>query len=159
MDQQARSGGCLKVLAIVLPILGLTGFLLHKVSQAQGRAAAVSARVVGPYLEKVRAGQYQQALDAHGSPGFRQRVSAAELAGAYETLSQRHGRFVSSKLFVAEEQHAIGSGSIVRAKYTLTFERAEEHVAYDISGDGDGARIDEAYERPVGPDMLRAAPR
>ena len=56
----------MKVLAIALPILGLTGFLLHKVSQAQGRAAAVSERGAGPYLEHVRAGQYQQALDAHG---------------------------------------------------------------------------------------------
>ncbi len=149
----------MKVLAIALPILGLTGFLLHKVSQAQGRAAAVSERVAGPYLEQVRAGQYQQALDAHGSPGFRKKVSATDLAAAYQSLSKRHGRFVSAKLYIAEEQHTIGSESIVRAKYTLVFEKAEEHVAYDITGEGDAAKIDEAYERPVGRDMLRAAPR
>ena len=74
-------------------------------------------------------------------------------------MSKRHGRFVSAKLYIAEEQHTIGSESIVRAKYTLVFEKAEEHVAYDITGEGDAAKIDEAYERPVGRDMLRAAPR
>ncbi len=154
----ATSGGCLKVLAIAVPILALAVFLVWKVSQASGRASEVSERVVAPYLERVRAGDYQQALDNHGSEAFRKRVSAAKLEAAYQGLVQRYGRFVSFKLYIAEEQHEIGAASIVRAKYTLKFEKADETVTYDIAGEGAAARIDAAYERLAG-GTLRAAPR
>jgi hypothetical protein len=159
MAQEANSTGCLKVLAIALPIMGLASFLVYKAMQASGRAAEVSERVVVPYLEKIREGQYQRALDAHGTPEFRKRVTADDLEKAYEGLSARYGQFVSAKLTLAQEQHAVGAQSIVQARYTLEFEKAEEHVTYDIVGEGDAARIDVAYERPAGREVLSPAPR
>jgi len=148
----------LKVLAIAVPILALAAFLVWRVSQASGRATEVCDRVVAPYLEQVRMGEYQQALDKHASDGFRKKVSAAQLKAAYEDLSQRYGRFVSFEIYTAQEEHTIGSESIVRARYTLKFEKAEETVTYHIAGEGPSARIDEAYERLAG-GSLRAAPR
>jgi len=155
---EGSAGGCLKVLAIAIPILVLAGFLIWKVSQASGRAAEVSERVVGPYLELVRTGDYEKALANHGSESFRKRVSAAELKGAYDDLSKRYGRFQSYELYLAQEQHEIGGPSIVQAKYKLVFEKAQENVVYDIAGEGEAARIDESYTRVTG-GTLRAAPR
>lgn len=146
------------MLAIGLPILALIAFLFWKVSQASGRASEVAQRVVAPYLEQVRAGEYRQALDEHGSDRFRKKVSAAELRAAYEGLSLRYGRFVSFELYLAQEQHSIGAESIVQAKYILKFEKAEDSVTYDIVGEGTSARIDVAYERLAG-GALRASPR
>ena len=158
-EQSSGSGGCLKVLAIALPLIALTAFLFWKVSQSAGRGAEVSERVVGSYLKLVQAGAYQQALDAHGSDAFRKQVTAEKLKAEYDKLAKQHGRFVSYELYIAQEQHAIGSDSIVRAKYTLKFEKAEEHVAYDISGEGDAAKIAESYDRVAGRDMLTKVPR
>ncbi len=158
-DESSGSGGCLKVLAIALPIIALTAFLFWKVSQAAGRGAEVSERVVGSYLELVKAGAYQQALDAHGSDAFRKQVTAGKLKAEYDKLSKRHGRFVSYELHIAQEQHEIGGDSIVRAKYTLKFEKAEEHVAYDISGEGDAAKIAVSYDSVAGRDTLTRVAR
>lgn len=143
-------GGCLKLLAVALPILALMVFLVWKVSQASGRASDLSAQVVAPYLEHIRAGEYQQALDDHTSEGFRKRVSAVELKAAYEGLARRHGKLGSFELYIAQEEHQIGAASIVRANYTLKFERANERVIYEIVGNGASARIDQAYERLAG---------
>ncbi len=159
MEQQAGSGGCLKVLAIALPIIGLAGFLFYKASQASGRASEVAERVVTPYLKLVQAGAHQQAIDTYGAPEFRKNVTGAQLKSAYDKLSARYGRFVSAELHIAQEQHAIGADSIVRANYTLKFEKADEHVAYDIVGEGEAARIGASYERAVGRDSLTPAPR
>jgi hypothetical protein len=155
---EVSAGGCLKVLAIAIPILALAAFLIWKVSQASGRASEVSERVVGPYLELIRAGEYQKALDDHGSDAFRKRVSATELKGAYDALSKQYGRFQSYELYLAQEQHEIGGPSIVQAKYKLVFEKAQENVVYDIAGEGDAARIDVSYTRVTG-GTLRPAPR
>lgn len=157
-NEQSGAGGCLKVLAIAVPVIALAVFLFMKLSQASGHASEVSEGVVNPYLEQIRAGEYQKALDEHGSPALRKKVSASQLKAAYEDLAHRYGRLSSFELYVAQEQHSIGSESIIRARYTLKFEKAEEHVAYDISGEGAAARIDESYERVVG-GTLRAAPR
>jgi len=159
MQQETNSGGCLKIFAIAVPVIALAGFLFYMMSQANSRAEAVSASVVTPYLEKVRAGEYQEALDDHTTARFRERVSAKALKAAYEGLALRHGRFVSAELYIAQEQHQIGGASVVRANYTLEFERAEDFVTYDILGEGESARIDEAYERVSGRDSLTVAVR
>jgi hypothetical protein len=159
MESANERGGCLKVLAIAVPIIALAAFLLWKVSQASGRAEAASERVVRPYLTHVQSGEYQKALEGYATPSFRDRVSAVQLKAAYAELTSRHGKLVGFELTIAQEQHAIGEPSIVRANYTLKFEKNEAHVTYDILGEGETARIDVAYERPPGPDILVPSPR
>lgn len=159
MEAESDKGGCLKVLAIAVPILALAAFLIWKAMQAGGRASEVAERVVNPYLDKVKNGQYQEALDAHCSDSLKQTRTAQALKDAYTGLEQANGRFTGYELYIAQEQHEIGGPSIVQARYTLKFERSEEHVVYDIAGEGDAARIDQTYDRPVGRETLVPAPR
>ena len=151
-------GGCLKVLAIGGPILLLMAFLFWKVAAASGRAEDVAARVTTPYLEEVRAGHYQRALEQYGSDEHRAEVSAEALKAAYEDLIQKWGPIQSIELFRAQEEHQLFGESIVQVRYLIHQERATSHVFYDIAGEGAAAKIQRSYERP-GTDTLRPAPR
>ena len=152
-------GGCLKVLAIGLPILLLMAFLIWKVTQAGGRAEEVAGRVTTPYLEQIQQGHYREALDQFGSDEHRAEVSAAALEAAYEGLIGEGGAIQSFELLRAQEQHELFGESIVQVRYILHHERLDSHVVYDIAGEGDAAKIRQSYERPAGRDTLVPAPR
>jgi len=156
---QTGQGGCLKVLAIGLPILLLMGLLGWKVAQSGGHAEAVAERVTTPYLEQIRQGHYQEALDRYGSDEHRARVSAAALEAAYDRLIRGHGHIVGVRFVGAQEVHQVGGESFVQARYTIHQTHEDSLVTYDIVGEGDAAKIRQSFERRPEVHMLVPAPR